>query len=225
MHVSLANGLFRSLSSVTLKLSLSTSHLIQPLFCSKSQKWPEITQVSVFSSCFFLLILKVLSVRASDFNNLWNTWFGSGDFSHVWHTELAWGDGFLCFSQSSDDLTGATLIPASPEAWSPYHLYTPELSPGLPHTAFTYPAAAAAAAAALHAQVRPSFPFSFLLIFFYLFFSCFLICSPFSFFHTFSHFIVYSFFPFSLEFGIQINLYEYYALIYGRQCFNKLNSV
>lgn len=53
---------------------------------------------------------------------------------------------------SSDDLTGAALIPASPEAWSPYPLYTAELSPGLPHTAFTYPAAAAAAAA-LHAQV------------------------------------------------------------------------
>ncbi|TRY57586.1 hypothetical protein DNTS_032068 [Danionella cerebrum] len=54
------------------------------------------------------------------------------------------------------DLTGATLIPASPEAWSPYPLYTPELSPALPHTAFTYPAAAAAAAAALHAQVSPT---------------------------------------------------------------------
>uniref|UniRef100_A0A8C1YXU9 RRM domain-containing protein n=1 Tax=Cyprinus carpio TaxID=7962 RepID=A0A8C1YXU9_CYPCA len=52
------------------------------------------------------------------------------------------------------DLTGAALIPASPEAWSPYPFYTPELSPGLPHTAFTYPAAAAAAAAALHAQMR-----------------------------------------------------------------------
>lgn len=52
---------------------------------------------------------------------------------------------------SSDDLTGAALIPASPEAWSPYPLYAAELSPGLPHTAFTYPAAAAAAA--LHAQV------------------------------------------------------------------------
>ncbi|XP_066509111.1 RNA-binding protein, mRNA-processing factor 2a-like isoform X1 [Hoplias malabaricus] len=51
------------------------------------------------------------------------------------------------------DLTGAALIPASPEAWSPYPLYTAELSPGLPHTAFTYPAAAAAAAA-LHAQMR-----------------------------------------------------------------------
>ncbi|XP_062405094.1 RNA-binding protein with multiple splicing 2b isoform X1 [Sardina pilchardus] len=49
------------------------------------------------------------------------------------------------------DLTGAALIPASPEAWSPYPLYTTELTPGLPHTAFTYPAAAAAAAA-LHAQ-------------------------------------------------------------------------
>ncbi|XP_052418297.1 RNA-binding protein, mRNA-processing factor 2a-like isoform X3 [Carassius gibelio] len=64
------------------------------------------------------------------------------------------GDGLLCSSQSSDDLTGAALIPASPEAWSPYPFYTPELSPGLPHTAFTYPAAAAAAAAALHAQMR-----------------------------------------------------------------------
>ncbi|CAB1313321.1 unnamed protein product, partial [Coregonus sp. 'balchen'] len=47
------------------------------------------------------------------------------------------------------DLT--TLIPASPEAWAPYPLYTTELAPGLPHAAFTYPAAAAAA---LHAQVR-----------------------------------------------------------------------
>ncbi|XP_041725043.1 RNA-binding protein, mRNA-processing factor 2a isoform X3 [Coregonus clupeaformis] len=47
------------------------------------------------------------------------------------------------------DLTA--LIPASPEAWAPYPLYTTELAPGLPHAAFTYPAAAAAA---LHAQVR-----------------------------------------------------------------------
>ncbi|XP_072321307.1 RNA-binding protein, mRNA-processing factor 2a isoform X1 [Eucyclogobius newberryi] len=51
------------------------------------------------------------------------------------------------------DLTGAALIPASPDAWSPYPLYTTELTPGLPHAAFTYPAAAAAAAA-LHAQMR-----------------------------------------------------------------------
>ncbi|XP_057709039.1 RNA-binding protein, mRNA-processing factor 2a isoform X3 [Corythoichthys intestinalis] len=50
------------------------------------------------------------------------------------------------------DLTGAALIPASPDAWTPYPLYTTELTPGLPHAAFTYPAAAAAAAA-LHAQV------------------------------------------------------------------------
>ncbi|XP_057186242.1 RNA-binding protein, mRNA-processing factor 2a isoform X1 [Triplophysa rosa] len=50
------------------------------------------------------------------------------------------------------DLTGAALIPASPEAWAPYPLYTAELTPGLPHGAFTYPAAAAAAA--LHAQMR-----------------------------------------------------------------------
>ncbi|KAG2471059.1 RBPS2 protein, partial [Polypterus senegalus] len=49
------------------------------------------------------------------------------------------------------DLTGAALIPASPESWAPYPLYTAELSPGIPHAAFTYPAAAAAAAA-LHAQ-------------------------------------------------------------------------
>ncbi|XP_013857070.1 RNA-binding protein with multiple splicing [Austrofundulus limnaeus] len=53
------------------------------------------------------------------------------------------------------DLTGAALIPASPDAWTPYPLYTTELTPGLPHAAFTYPtAAAAAAAAALHAQMR-----------------------------------------------------------------------
>uniref|UniRef100_A0A4W5QP15 RNA binding protein, mRNA processing factor 2 n=1 Tax=Hucho hucho TaxID=62062 RepID=A0A4W5QP15_9TELE len=51
------------------------------------------------------------------------------------------------------DLTGAALIPASPDAWTPYPLYTTELTPGLPHSAFTYPAAAAAAAA-LHAQMR-----------------------------------------------------------------------
>lgn len=56
------------------------------------------------------------------------------------------------FFFSTDDLTGAALIPASPEAWSPYPLYTTELAPAIPH-AFTYPAAAAAAAA-LHAQVR-----------------------------------------------------------------------
>ncbi|XP_043536543.1 RNA-binding protein with multiple splicing 2 isoform X2 [Chiloscyllium plagiosum] len=50
-----------------------------------------------------------------------------------------------------DDLAGTALIPASPEAWAPYPLYTTELTPAIPHTAFTYPAAAAAAAA-LHAQ-------------------------------------------------------------------------
>jgi len=54
-----------------------------------------------------------------------------------------------------DDLTGAALIPASPEAWAPYPLYTTELTPAIPHAAFTYPAAAAAAAA-LHAQVSCS---------------------------------------------------------------------
>ncbi|XP_065145324.1 RNA-binding protein with multiple splicing 2b isoform X1 [Paramisgurnus dabryanus] len=64
------------------------------------------------------------------------------------------GPEVMVYYASSDDLTGAALIPASPEAWSPYPLYTQELSPGLPHTAFTYPAAAAAAAAALHAQMR-----------------------------------------------------------------------
>lgn len=56
------------------------------------------------------------------------------------------------------DLTGAALIPASPDAWTPYPLYTTELTPGLPHAAFTYPAAAAAAAA-LHAQVSGSHAF------------------------------------------------------------------
>uniref|UniRef100_A0A8C5N2B0 RNA binding protein, mRNA processing factor 2 n=1 Tax=Leptobrachium leishanense TaxID=445787 RepID=A0A8C5N2B0_9ANUR len=53
------------------------------------------------------------------------------------------------------DLTGAALIPASPEAWAPYPLYTTELAPAIPHAAFTYPAAAAAAAA-LHAQMLPN---------------------------------------------------------------------
>lgn len=56
------------------------------------------------------------------------------------------------------DLTGAALIPASPDAWTPYPLYTTELTPGLPHAAFTYPAAAAAAAA-LHAQVSGNHAF------------------------------------------------------------------
>uniref|UniRef100_A0A8C4LCI3 RNA binding protein, mRNA processing factor 2 n=1 Tax=Equus asinus TaxID=9793 RepID=A0A8C4LCI3_EQUAS len=50
------------------------------------------------------------------------------------------------------DLMGAALIPASPEAWTPYPLYTTELTPAISHAAFTYPAATAAAAAALHAQ-------------------------------------------------------------------------
>lgn len=59
---------------------------------------------------------------------------------------------FVSSCDSTDDLTGAALIPASPDAWTPYPLYTTELTPGLPHAAFTYPAAAAAAAA-LHAQV------------------------------------------------------------------------
>lgn len=66
------------------------------------------------------------------------------------------GQSACCFfppCTSPDDLTGAALIPASPDAWTPYPLYTTELTPGLPHAAFTYPAAAAAAAA-LHAQVR-----------------------------------------------------------------------
>lgn len=66
--------------------------------------------------------------------------------------------GFLPPCSPPDDLTGAALIPASPDAWTPYPLYTTELTPGLPHAAFTYPAAAAAAAA-LHAQVRDQPPF------------------------------------------------------------------
>ena len=53
---------------------------------------------------------------------------------------------------AADDLMGAALIPASPEAWAPYPLYTTELTPAISHTAFTYPATTAAAAA-LHAQV------------------------------------------------------------------------
>ncbi|XP_062946112.1 RNA-binding protein with multiple splicing 2 [Cynocephalus volans] len=51
------------------------------------------------------------------------------------------------------DLMGAALIPASPEAWAPYPLYTTELTPAISHAAFTYPAATAAAAA-LHAQLE-----------------------------------------------------------------------
>uniref|UniRef100_A0A8C3YBL4 RNA-binding protein with multiple splicing 2 n=1 Tax=Catagonus wagneri TaxID=51154 RepID=A0A8C3YBL4_9CETA len=52
------------------------------------------------------------------------------------------------------DLMGAALIPASPEAWAPYPLYTTELTPVISHAAFTYPAPTAAAAATLHTQVR-----------------------------------------------------------------------
>lgn len=59
-------------------------------------------------------------------------------------------------SPIADDLMGAALIPASPEAWAPYPLYTTELTPAISPAAFTYPAATAAAAAALHAQVSPS---------------------------------------------------------------------
>lgn len=69
-----------------------------------------------------------------------------------------WGQRLSCCHLVSccvDDLTGAALIPASPEAWAPYPLYTTELTPAIPHAAFTYPAAAAAAAA-LHAQVSRS---------------------------------------------------------------------
>lgn len=62
-------------------------------------------------------------------------------------------DGVL--SPVVDDLMGAALIPASPEAWAPYPLYTTELTPAISHTTFTYPAATAAAAA-LHAQVSYS---------------------------------------------------------------------
>ena len=51
------------------------------------------------------------------------------------------------------DLMGAALIPASPEAWAPYPLYTTELTPVISHAAFTYPAATAATAATLHTQV------------------------------------------------------------------------
>nr|XP_020141604.1 RNA-binding protein with multiple splicing 2 isoform X1 [Microcebus murinus] len=55
------------------------------------------------------------------------------------------------------DLMGAALIPASPEAWAPYPLYTTELTPAISHAAFTYPAATAAAAA-LHAQEFRALP-------------------------------------------------------------------
>ncbi|XP_072447414.1 RNA-binding protein with multiple splicing 2-like [Chiloscyllium punctatum] len=45
------------------------------------------------------------------------------------------------------DRAGTALIPACPEAWAPYCLYTTELAPAISHTAFTYPAAA------LHTQM------------------------------------------------------------------------
>ncbi|XP_063113029.1 RNA-binding protein with multiple splicing 2 [Cavia porcellus] len=50
------------------------------------------------------------------------------------------------------DMMGAALIPASPEAWTPYPLYSTELMPAISHTAFSY--SAATAAATLHAQMR-----------------------------------------------------------------------
>ncbi|XP_030617673.1 RNA-binding protein with multiple splicing 2-like [Delphinapterus leucas] len=52
------------------------------------------------------------------------------------------------------DLMGATLIPASLDAWAPYPLYTTEMTPAISHATCTYPATTAAAAAALHAQVH-----------------------------------------------------------------------
>lgn len=87
----------------------------------------------------------------------------------IWLHDTCWrvGQSASCVlppCTSPDDLTGAALIPASPDAWTPYPLYTTELTPGLPHAAFTYPAAAAAAAA-LHAQVRDQ-PVCFIFIFY-----------------------------------------------------------
>ncbi|XP_054983676.1 RNA-binding protein with multiple splicing 2 [Sorex araneus] len=52
------------------------------------------------------------------------------------------------------DLIGAALMSASPYTWTPYHLYTTELAPAIPHAAFPCPAGTAATTAALHAQVR-----------------------------------------------------------------------
>uniref|UniRef100_A0A8C2C7Q7 RNA binding protein, mRNA processing factor 2b n=1 Tax=Cyprinus carpio TaxID=7962 RepID=A0A8C2C7Q7_CYPCA len=107
------------------------------------------------------------------------------------------------------DLTGAALIPASPEAWSPYPFYTPELSPGLPHTAFTYPAAAAAAAAALHAQVRPSLPLSFIYLFLILVLSFYL-------FLFFNYFLFCLFFPVSRLFSfLFLFIYIYVFPLHG----------
>lgn len=103
----------------------------------------------------FLLSLRVLTWEMRSLSLKAGSWSSS---------ELA-----VSLSLCPDDLTGAALIPASPEAWAPYPLYTTELTPAIPHAAFTYPAAAAAAAA-LHAQVslslwplpRESFPWCFL---------------------------------------------------------------
>ncbi|XP_020949445.1 RNA-binding protein with multiple splicing 2 isoform X2 [Sus scrofa] len=68
------------------------------------------------------------------------------------NTHPALGAHFI--ARDPYDLMGAALIPASPEAWAPYPLYTTELTPVISHAAFTYPAATAAAAATLHTQVR-----------------------------------------------------------------------
>lgn len=102
--------------------------------------------VSVYynTTCSFLVILNLIW---QILNGYWTKPY------YTWHAGLLYF--FLHYTLtffSTDDLTGAALIPASPEAWSPYPLYTTELAPAIPH-AFTYPAAAAAAAA-LHAQVR-----------------------------------------------------------------------
>ncbi|XP_078478016.1 RNA-binding protein, mRNA-processing factor 2a-like isoform X3 [Lampetra planeri] len=64
-------------------------------------------------------------------------------------------NGHLIFMDHiADDMSGAALIPAGPEAWMPYPLYAAEFAPGLPHHAFAYTPAAATAATTLHTQVR-----------------------------------------------------------------------
>ncbi|XP_043561157.1 RNA-binding protein with multiple splicing 2-like [Chiloscyllium plagiosum] len=60
-------------------------------------------------------------------------------------------------ARDSYNLAGTALIAASPEAWAPYPRDR-ELTPAIPHTAFTC-SAAAAATAALHTQTRWYPPF------------------------------------------------------------------
>lgn len=138
-------------------------------------KLVQVTLVGVGASLAEPFSIRAIVIRQSSGEiQLFIYWFPTVTHSgQLWWVVLKLTAGQLSQPPSvfltlpTDDLTGAALIPASPDAWTPYPLYTTELTPGLPHAAFTYPAAAAAAAA-LHAQVREqpvcvpllSFPFA-----------------------------------------------------------------